>query len=163
MPTFNALVTVWLLLLLHAIAVSSAAAQQQPRNIIILIADGAAPTQWDFGRYSSKVLRQQPFVTTDVLFRQGALGLLTTSPGSSKASSYDRLERLLERKCGHPLAHGSPPSRRLPGGVDAAERRSVWRATADRIVHVVQHEQVLIGARSGHASHQPCEQQTTPG
>ena len=80
MPTFKALVTVWLLLLLHAIAVSSAAAQQPPRNIIILIADGAAPTQWDFGRYSSKVLRQQPFVTTDVLFRQGALGLLTTSP-----------------------------------------------------------------------------------
>jgi alkaline phosphatase len=80
MRTFKALVTIWLLLLLHAIAVSSASAQQQPRNIIILIADGAAPTQWDFGRYSSRVLRQQPFVTTDVLFRQGALGLMTTSP-----------------------------------------------------------------------------------
>jgi alkaline phosphatase len=59
---------------------SSATAVEPPRNIIIMFADGAAPTQWDFGRYSSQVLRQQPFVTTDVVFRQGAVGLLTTSP-----------------------------------------------------------------------------------
>ena len=45
-----------------------------------MFADGAASTQWDFGRYSSKVLRQQPFVTTDVVFRQGVVGLLATSP-----------------------------------------------------------------------------------
>jgi alkaline phosphatase len=52
-----------------------------PRNIIIIMfADGAAPTQWDFGRYSSRVLRDQPFVTTDVVFREGVLGLLATSP-----------------------------------------------------------------------------------
>lgn len=50
-----------------------------PKNIIIMFADGAAPTQWDFGRYSSKVLRQQPFITTDVVFRHGTVGLLTTS------------------------------------------------------------------------------------
>ena len=60
--------------------VSSAAASELPRNIIIMFADGAAPTQWDFGRYSSTVLRQQPFVTTDIVFREGALGLLATSP-----------------------------------------------------------------------------------
>jgi alkaline phosphatase len=59
---------------------SVAPATQAPRNIIILLADGAAPTQWDFGRYSSRVLRQQPFATTDVVFREGALGLLITSP-----------------------------------------------------------------------------------
>jgi alkaline phosphatase len=53
---------------------------QAPKNIIILFADGVAPTQWDFGRYSSRVLRQQPFATTDVVFRDGTLGLLTTSP-----------------------------------------------------------------------------------
>jgi alkaline phosphatase len=51
-----------------------------PKNVIIMFADGAAPTQWDFGRYSSRVLRGQPFVTTEVVFRQGALGLLATSP-----------------------------------------------------------------------------------
>jgi alkaline phosphatase len=55
-------------------------AGQHPRNIIIMIADGAAATQWDFGRHSSKVLRQQPFVVTDVVFRDGSLGLLNTSP-----------------------------------------------------------------------------------
>jgi alkaline phosphatase len=60
--------------------VSSATAAELPKNIIILFADGVAPTQWDFGRYSSKVLRQQPFATTDVMFRQGVTGLLTTSP-----------------------------------------------------------------------------------
>src|SRR5437762_12486025 len=31
--------------------------------------------------------------------------------------------------------------------LNAAERRSVWRAAAHRIVHVAQHEQILIGAR----------------
>jgi alkaline phosphatase len=59
---------------------STPAVAQPPRNIIILIADGAAPTQWDFGRYSSQVLRRQPFATTDVVFRQGAMGLLSTNP-----------------------------------------------------------------------------------
>lgn len=55
-------------------------AGQQPKNIIILFADGTAPVQWDFGRYSSAVLRQQSFATTDVVFREGTLGLLSTSP-----------------------------------------------------------------------------------
>jgi alkaline phosphatase len=53
---------------------------QSPRNIIILFADGAASTQWDFGKYSSRVLRQQPFAATDIVFREGTLGLVTTSP-----------------------------------------------------------------------------------
>src|SRR5262249_31486589 len=35
---------------------SAAGRGQAPKNIIILFADGAAPTQWDFGRYSSTVL-----------------------------------------------------------------------------------------------------------
>ena len=56
------------------------AQQQAPKNVIIMFADGAAPAQFDFGRYSSHVLRKQPFVTTDVVLRQGAMGLLVTSP-----------------------------------------------------------------------------------
>ena len=52
----------------------------QPKNIIIMFADGAAPVQWDFGRYSSKVLRKESFATTDVVFREGSLGLLSTQP-----------------------------------------------------------------------------------
>lgn len=56
---------------------------QAPKNIIIMVADGAAPTQWDFGRYSSKVLRGQSFVTTDIVFKRGTLGLLITSPADA--------------------------------------------------------------------------------
>ena len=55
----------------------------QPRNIIILFADGVAPTQWDFGRYSSRVLRGRGFATTDVVFDKGSLGLLSTSPADA--------------------------------------------------------------------------------
>src|SRR3954462_690998 len=51
-----------------------------PRNIIILFADGVAPTQWEYGRYTSALLRQQPFVTTDVVLKQGVLGLASTYP-----------------------------------------------------------------------------------
>lgn len=61
----------------------AALAAQQPRNIIIMFADGAASAQWDFGRYSSQVLRHQPFVTTDVVFKEGVLGLLSTSPSDA--------------------------------------------------------------------------------
>lgn len=67
-------------LALYVLAAAAPAAAQAPRNIIIMFGDGAAPTQWDFGRYASAVLRGQPFVTTDVVFRQGAMGLLVTSP-----------------------------------------------------------------------------------
>ena len=52
---------------------------QAPKNIIILFADGAAGTQWDFGRYTGTTLRKQSFATTEIVFRQGALGLATTS------------------------------------------------------------------------------------
>lgn len=54
-----------------------------PKNIIILFADGTAPTQWDFGRYSSKVLRNRGFATTDVVFREGVLGLMVTGSANS--------------------------------------------------------------------------------
>lgn len=59
---------------------ATTAAGQQPKNIIILFADGVAPVQWDFGKRSSAILRQQPFATTDIVFRDGALGLLSTQP-----------------------------------------------------------------------------------
>ncbi|MCC7484953.1 MAG: alkaline phosphatase [Burkholderiales bacterium] len=51
-----------------------------PRNIIILFADGTATTQWDFGRHTSEVLRSEPFATTGTVFREGTVGLLSTSP-----------------------------------------------------------------------------------
>lgn len=71
---------------------------QAPKNIVIIFADGVAATQWEFGRYSSKVLRQQPFVSTD-LFHDKGVGLLMNSPygayvtdsaaaGSAMATGY---------------------------------------------------------------------------
>lgn len=49
-----------------------------PKNIIILFADGVAATQWELGRYSARVLRNQSFAATDVVFRDGTFGLLST-------------------------------------------------------------------------------------
>jgi alkaline phosphatase len=54
-----------------------------PKNIIILFGDGAAATQWELGRYTSHVLRNRPYVITDVVFRAGTLGLLSTHSADS--------------------------------------------------------------------------------
>jgi alkaline phosphatase len=51
---------------------------QAPKNIIIMFADGAAPTQWEFGRYTARHLRNEGFAVTDVVFREGTLGLMST-------------------------------------------------------------------------------------
>lgn len=61
----------------------TASAVLAPKNIIIMFADGAAPTQWEFGRYSSQHLRKQMFAVTDIVFKQGVLGLLTTHPANA--------------------------------------------------------------------------------
>ena len=55
----------------------AAEAGRVPKNIIILYGDGAAVTQWELGRYTSHALRKQSFATTDVVFKQGAVGLMT--------------------------------------------------------------------------------------
>jgi alkaline phosphatase len=72
-----------LMLALWALA---AIAQQQPKNIIVLYADGVAVTQWEFGRYSSRALRNAGFAVTDVVFHQGSIGFLTTHPYESFAT-----------------------------------------------------------------------------
>ncbi len=51
-----------------------------PKNIIILFADGTASAQWEFGRYSSAALRGQSFAVTDIVFKDGVLGLASTYP-----------------------------------------------------------------------------------
>ena len=51
-----------------------------PKNIIIMFADGAASTQWELGRYSARNLRNESFAVTDVVFREGTLGMLSTHP-----------------------------------------------------------------------------------
>jgi alkaline phosphatase len=66
-----------------ALAVITGAASAQgptPKNIVIMFADGVAATQWELGRYSAHVLRNQAFAATDVVFKEGSLGLLSTDP-----------------------------------------------------------------------------------
>ena len=64
-------------------SVPDAAAPARPKNIIILFGDGAAPVQWEFGRATSRALRNTSFATTDIVFRDGVLGLLSTASHDS--------------------------------------------------------------------------------
>lgn len=57
---------------------AAAAEPDAPQSVIIVFADGVAPTQWEFGRMSSQVLRGRPYAVTDTVFRQGGFGLLKT-------------------------------------------------------------------------------------
>ncbi len=50
----------------------------KPKNIIILFADGTTSSQYEFGRYSSFQLRQQPFLITDVVMAKGQYQLMKT-------------------------------------------------------------------------------------
>ena len=52
--------------------------QTKPKNIIILFADGTTNSQYEFGRYSSAQLRQQPFAITDVVMAKGNYQMMTT-------------------------------------------------------------------------------------
>jgi alkaline phosphatase len=65
---------------------AAAAAGAAPKNIIILYADGTAGTQFEVARYASRYLRNEPFAVTDVVLKQGALGLLTTHPHEAFAT-----------------------------------------------------------------------------
>lgn len=54
------------------------AANRKPKNIIILFADGTTSSQYEFGRYSSALLRQQSFAVTDVVMAKGHYQLMKT-------------------------------------------------------------------------------------
>lgn len=56
------------------------AAQPVAKNVIILFADGAASTQWELGRLATRELKNTAFLATDVVMRQGALGLMSNRP-----------------------------------------------------------------------------------
>ena len=98
---------------------------QQPKNIIILFADGASSTQWDFGRYSSKVLRNQPFVTTDIVFKNGTLGLLSTHP--SDAYVVDSAAAGSAMSTGHKVNNAAvamtPDGKEVPTAMEVAKAR----------------------------------------
>jgi hypothetical protein len=54
-------------MMLFISVMASAQADTKPKNIIILFADGTTNSQYEFGRYSSALLRQQSFAVTDVV------------------------------------------------------------------------------------------------
>src|SRR5688500_9090803 len=58
-------------------------AARAPKNNIILFGDGAAATQWELGRYTSRALRGKPFAITDVIFKEGNVGLLPAHSAES--------------------------------------------------------------------------------
>lgn len=49
-----------------------------PKNIIVLIADGAAAMQFELARLANRELRNEGLATTDVVFRRGSVGVMTT-------------------------------------------------------------------------------------
>jgi alkaline phosphatase len=59
---------------------------QRPKNVIVLYADGVAVTQLEFGRYSSRVLRNSGYAVTDTVLSQGSIGFLTTHPHEAFAT-----------------------------------------------------------------------------
>lgn len=74
-PTRIGRIALWCFLGVLALAPVHA---RTPKNIIIMFADGAAATQFEFGRYSSETLRGQPFAVTSEFMRRGVLGLMST-------------------------------------------------------------------------------------
>lgn len=53
-------VAVFMIALAAAGCATTQPSAQMPRNVIVMYADGAAATQFEFGRYSSEALRNQP-------------------------------------------------------------------------------------------------------
>jgi alkaline phosphatase len=79
----------WLLLAVCAFIISCATVPgsvPKPRNVIVLFADGATATQFEFGRYSSRALRNAGYGVTDTVFSQGNIGFITTHPHEAFAT-----------------------------------------------------------------------------
>lgn len=94
-------------LVLWGIAISSfaSAADAMPKNIIILFADGTTSSQYEFGRYSSSLLRQQSFAITDVVMSQGQYQLMKTE--SANYFVTDSAAAASAMSTGHKVNNGS--------------------------------------------------------
>src|SRR5690606_12570634 len=109
MPIANRLWILWLASLLFALAGCATSpewpAGRTPKNIVIVFADGAAATQWDFGNYSSELLRGQPLAATSAVFRDGTLGLVRTQPLGAYVT--DSAAAASAMSTGHKVANGA--------------------------------------------------------
>lgn len=59
---------------------SSPETQSKPKNVIVLYADGVTSTQIEFGRYTSRALRNSGYAVTDTVLAKGSIGIFTTHP-----------------------------------------------------------------------------------
>lgn len=96
-----------------------------PKNIIILFADGATTTQWEFGRYSSELIRKKSFLVTQEVINRGFIGLMTTS--SNNAYVTDSAAAASAMSTGHKVNNGSismsPDGNPLPTLLAEAKKR----------------------------------------
>jgi len=74
---YRFIVLLWLALAL-SLAAQAHAAPERPHNIIILFADGAAMTQFEFGAYTTRQLRGLDDGLFDHVLAKGSLGLMST-------------------------------------------------------------------------------------
>lgn len=129
----------WLVTLLVALggcaSSSERTAGQIPKNIVIVFADGAAATQWDFGSYSSQILRGRPLAATSVVFRDGTLGLVSTRPHGPYVT--DSAAAASAMSTGHKVENGAvsitpdgKPQRTLMQAAKAAGKRIGMVTTA---------------------------------
>jgi alkaline phosphatase len=100
-------------------------ADRAPKNIIILYGDGAAATQWELGRYTSRALRGKPFAITDVVFREGAVGLLSTYSADSFVTDSAAAGTALStgHKTNNGMAGVTPNGDRVRTVMEAAKAR----------------------------------------
>jgi alkaline phosphatase len=100
-------------------------ADRAPKNIIILFGDGAAVTQWELGRYTSQALRRKPFAVTDVVFKQGALGVLTVHSADSFVTDSAAAATALSTgyKTNNGMAGVTPDGTRVRTVMEAAKAR----------------------------------------
>lgn len=96
-----------------------------PKNIIILFADGAAATQWELGRYTSRELRNRSFAATDVVFRRGTLGLLSTHSADSAVTDSAAAATAMStgRKTNNDMAGVTPDGEPVRTVMEAAKAR----------------------------------------
>ena len=101
----------------------------KPKNIIILFADGAAGTQFEFGRYSNEQLRNQPFAVTDVVMGKGQLQLMRTE--SANAFVTDSAAAASAMSTGYKVNNGAIST--TPDGSRPATLMEVAKANGKRI------------------------------
>ena len=118
----------FILLLLLPIAPSATAlagsAAERPRNIIILFADGATVTQFEFGAYTARKLQGRDFALFDRLLPNGSLGLMSTF--SNDAFVTDSAAAASAMSTGYKVNNGavavSPEGQALPPFLQLAKK-----------------------------------------